>query len=419
MKTRRVVITGNGVLSCVGNNIAEFWNAVIEGHCGLGPVTRFDASEYRTQIAGEVKNFNSADYGISPKDAKRLDLFCQYAMAATTAALTDANLPENFNDSSIDPKRVGVLVSSGIGGLQTMSTQDRILTSRGPGKVSPLLIPMLIGDIASGNISMRCGARGPNFGIVSACATGSHSIGEAYWMIVRDDADIMIAGGAEATICEIGYAGFCSMKAMSQNNSDPLHASRPFDLNRDGFVMAEGAGVIIMEELEHAKKRGANILAEVVGYGCSGDAYHITSPHPEGAGAAQAIESALRHANLNIEDVDYINAHGTSTELNDKYETLAIKAAFGEYAYKVSVSSTKGTMGHGLGAAGGLETIVCAHAIKNNVVPPTINYETPDPACDLDITPNTARERKIDVALNINLGFGGHNGVIALKRFVD
>lgn len=418
MKARRVVITGNGVISCVGNNVADFWESLVQGRCGLGPVTRFDASEFRTRIAGEVKNFDPANY-MNPKEAKRLDLFCQYAIAASDEALKSAGLPEHFDGSSINPERVGVLVSSGIGGLQTMSDQDRLLVSRGPGKVSPLLIPMMIGDIASGNISMRCGARGPNFGLVSACASGCHSIGEAYWMIVRDDADVMLTGGAEATIIPLGFAGFCSMKAMSQNNDDPQHASRPFDLNRDGFVMAEGAGVLVLEELEHAKKRGATILAEVAGYGCSGDAYHITSPHPEGLGAAQAIKSALRHAGMNPEEVDYINAHGTSTELNDKYETLAIKEAFGDHAYKLSVSSTKGTTGHGLGAAGGLETIACAHTILNNLVPPTINYETPDPNCDLDITPNQARERKVDVAVNINLGFGGHNGAVILKRFVD
>ncbi len=418
MKARRVVITGNGVISCVGNSVADFWDSLVNGRCGLGPVTRFDTSEYRTRIAGEVKDFSVEKY-MSLKEAKRLDLFCQYAIAAYEEARATAGLPEHFDGSGIDPERVGVLVSSGIGGLQTMSDQDRLLVARGASRVSPLLIPMMIGDISSGNISMRCGAKGPNFGLVSACATGCHSIGEAYWMIVRDDADIMFAGGAEASVVPLGFAGFCSMKAMSQRNDDPMHASRPFDLNRDGFVMSEGAGVLVLEELEHAKKRGATILAEVAGYGCSGDAYHITSPHPEGLGAAQAIKSALRHAGLNPEDVDYINAHGTSTELNDKYETLAIKAAFGEHAYKLAVSSTKGTTGHGLGAAGGFECIACTHAILNNLVPPTINYETPDPNCDLDITPNKAKERKVDVALNINLGFGGHNGAVILKRFVD
>lgn len=416
MNNRRVVVTGYGVISCVGNGVSNFWDALVNGRCGLDKVTRFDAAEFRTQIAGEVKDFDITQY-MSAKDAKRLDLFCQYAIAASDEAMDSAKLPRELASSTIDPTRVGVLVSSGIGGLETMSDQDRVLTSRGPSKVSPLLIPMMIGDIASGNISMRYGAGGPNMGIVTACSSASHSIGEAYWMIKRDDADIMISGGSEATIIPLGFAGFCSMKAMSSRNDDPKHASRPFDANRDGFVMGEGAGVLILEELEHAKKRGATILAEIVGYGATGDAYHITSPHPEGLGAARAITMALKHAGLKPEDVDYINAHGTSTELNDKYETLAIKAALGEHAYKVSVSSTKGTTGHGLGAAGGLESIACIKAIETGIVPPTINYETPDPACDLDITPNVAKKRDIKIALNINLGFGGHNGVVAFRKF--
>lgn len=416
MNNRRVVVTGYGVISCVGNGVSNFWDALVNGRCGLDKVTRFDAAEFRTQIAGEVKDFDITQY-MSAKDAKRLDLFCQYAIAASDEAMDSAKLPRELANSTIDPTRVGVLVSSGIGGLETMSDQDRVLTSRGPSKVSPLLIPMMIGDIASGNISMRYGAGGPNMGIVTACSSASHSIGEAYWMIKRDDADVMITGGAEATIIPLGFAGFCSMKAMSGRNDDPKHASRPFDANRDGFVMGEGAGVLIIEELEHAKKRGATILAEIVGYGATGDAYHITSPHPEGLGAARAITMALKHAGLKPQDVDYINAHGTSTELNDKYETLAIKAALGEHAYKVSVSSTKGTTGHGLGAAGGLESIACIKAIETGIVPPTINYETPDPECDLDITPNVAKKRDIKIALNINLGFGGHNGVVAFRKF--
>ena len=274
---------------------------------------------------------------------------------------------------------------------------------------------MMIGDLASGNISIRYGAGGPNLGLVTACSTGCHSIGESFWCIKRDDADVMICGGAEASVVALGVAGFCAMKAMSQRNDDPLHASRPFDLNRDGFVMSEGAGVMILEELEHAKKRGANILAEVVGYGATGDAYHITSPAPDGNGGARAIRMAMRHAGLSTNEIDYINAHGTSTQLNDKFETMAIKGALGEDAYKVSVSSTKGTTGHGLGAAGGLESIACVKAIETGIIPPTINYETPDPECDLDITPNTARERKVEVALNSNLGFGGHNACVALR----
>ena len=416
MKERRVVVTGCGAVSCVGNSVPELWAAVKEGRCGLGNVTRFDTTGFRSAVAGEVKNFDVTKY-MSAKEAKRLDLFCQYAIAASDEAISQAGADFTSEDCAIDRDRVGVLVSSGIGGLASMCEQDETFLSKGPARVSPLMIPMMIGDLASGNISMRYNVRGPNFGLVSACASGCHSIGEAFWMIKRDDADMMITGGAEAAIVPLGYAGFCSMKAMSQRNDDPLHASRPFDAERDGFVMSEGAGVLVLEELEHALKRGANILAEVVGYGATGDAYHITSPHPEGQGAASAIKMALRHAGLEAEDVDYINAHGTSTELNDKYETLAIKAALKEHACKVSVSSTKGCTGHALGAAGGLESIICVQAIVNQTVPPTINYENPDPACDLDITPNVAKEREIDVALNINLGFGGHNGVVAFKRY--
>ena len=415
MDNRRVVVTGYGVISCVGNSVPDFWDALINGRCGIGPITRFDASEYRTKIAGEVKNFDFSTY-MNPKDAKRLDLFCQYAIAASDEAMASAHLPKDLRESEVNADRVGVIVSSGIGGLATMSDQDRVLLERGPSRISPFLIPMMIGDIASGNISMRYGAGGPNLGLVTACATGTHSIGESYWMIKRDDADIMICGGAEATIVPLGVAGFCALKALSTRNDDPQHASRPFDLNRDGFIMSEGAGVMILEEYEHAKKRGVPILAEVIGYGATGDAHHITAPHPEGEGMARAIRMALHHAGLNPEDIDYINAHGTSTELNDKFETLAIKAAFGNYARKVSVSSTKGATGHALGAAGGLESIACVKSIETGIIPPTINYETPDPNCDLDVTPNKAKEHNVRVALNLNLGFGGHNGVLAFRK---
>ena len=418
MSERRVVVTGTGVVSCVGNNTADFWHALVNGLCGLGYVTHFDASEgYRTRIAGEVKDLDISAY-IPAKEARRIDRFSQFAIAAADEAVQTAGLPLNLKESNIDPTRIGVLVSSGIGGLGTMVQQTLQLAEKGPAKVSPLLIPMMIGDMAAGNLSMRYGAEGPNFSVVSACASGCHSIGESYWMIKRDDADMMICGGAEATIIPVGFAGFCSMKAMSQRNEDPMHASRPFDAERDGFVMSEGSGVLVIEELEHAKARGANILAEIVGYGATGDAYHITSPHPEGDGAARAIQSALKHAGLKPEDVDYINAHGTSTPLNDKYETKAIKSALGEdVARKVAISSTKGTTGHGLGAAGGFECIACVQALINGIIPPTINYENPDPECDLNYTPNQAVEKDIKVALNINLGFGGHNGVIALKRY--
>ncbi len=418
MNKRRVVVTGCGVISCVGNDVKSFWDAVVNGRCGLGPVTRFDVSEYRTRIAGEVKDFDVCNY-LSFKESKRMDLFCHYAIAAADEAMKSAGLPTNGEWGNVDPDRVGVLVSSGIGGLETITEQCKVLLEKGPGRVSPLMIPMMISDISSGNISIRYGARGPNMAIVTACATGCHSIGESYWMVARDDADIMICGGAEASISKLGIAGFCAEKAMSTRNDDPLHASRPFDRERDGFVMSEGSGVLILEELEHAKKRGATILAEVIGYGLSGDGYHITSPAPDGNGGARAMKMAMKHAGINPADISYINAHGTSTELNDKFETLAIKAALGDAAKTVAVSSTKGVTGHGLGAAGGFESIVCVQSIVNNVVPPTINYENPDPECDLDVTPNTAREMEVKVALNSNLGFGGHNGALLFKKFED
>ena len=416
MNDRRVVITGTGIVSCVGKSVDEFWDSISNGRSGIGPITRFDASEYRARIAGEVKDFDITKY-IPFKEAKRLDLFCQYAIAAADEAMAQAGLPGDVAEHGIIPGRVGAVVSSGIGGLGTITRQQTILDARGPARVSPLLIPMMIGDLAAGNLSIRYNAQGPNMGLVTACATATHSIGEALWMIKRDDADIMIAGGAEASIVPIGVAGFCSMKALSTRNDDPQGASRPFDANRDGFVMAEGSGVLILEELEHAKKRGANIIAEVVGYGATGDAFHITSPNPEGVGAASAITTAMRHAGINPKDIDYINAHGTSTSLNDKYETKAIKRALGEAAKTVSISSTKGSTGHGLGAAGALESIACLKAIQNGLIPPTINYETLDPECDLDYTPNKAKEKDVKLALNVNLGFGGHNGALLFKRY--
>ena len=411
------MVTGYGVQSCVGCDVPTFWDSLVNGRCGLGPVTFFDATEYRTRIAGEIPDFDPTKY-MSIKEARRLDRFCQLAIAAADEALKSAGLPIDLRTApGIDPTRVGVLVSSGVGGLQTLIDQTRLLDTKGCNRVSPLMIPMMIIDLASGNISIRTGAGGPNMGLVTACSTGTHSIGEAMWMIKRGDADMMIAGGAEASVTCLGLSGFAMMKAMSTRNDDPKHASRPFDRDRDGFVLSEGAGVLVIEELEHAKKRGANILAEVIGYGATGDAYHITSPAPDGSGAARAMKMAMDHAGINPEDVTYINAHGTSTLLNDKFETMAIKAAFGEAAKRLAISSTKGTTGHALGAAGGLESIACVKAIETGIVPPTINYETPDPECDLDVTPNTAREMPVEVALNSNLGFGGHNGVIIYRKF--
>ena len=417
MSERRVVVTGYGVQSCVGCDVPSFWDALVNGRCGLGAVTFFDASEFRTRIAGEIRDFDPARY-MSPKEAKRIDRYCQLAIAAADEAMKSAGLPLDLRDGAVmDPARAGVLVSSGIGGLYTLTEQIRVLDEKGCNRVSPLLIPMMISDLASGNLSIRYGAGGPNMGLVTACSTGTHSIGESMWIIRRGDADVMICGGAEASVTEIGMAGFSSMKAMSTRNDEPLRASRPFDRDRDGFVMSEGAGVLILEELEHARRRGAAIRAEVVGYGATGDAYHITSPAPDGSGGARAMKMAMDHARLRPEEISYINAHGTSTGLNDKFETLAIKTAFGEAAKRVAVSSTKGTTGHTLGAAGGLESIACIKAIETGVVPPTINYETPDPECDLDVTPNTARELPVEVALNSNLGFGGHNGVVIYRKF--
>lgn len=410
---RRVVITGTGITSSVGNNTNDFWDSLTNGRCGIGPVTHFDCQQFRTQIAGEVKDFDISKY-IEPKEARRLDDFCKFAIASSDEAMAQAGIPNDL--SNVDPDKVGVLVGSGIGGMDTIEKQANILKDRGPSKTSPLMIPMLIVDMASGCLSMRYGAKGPNFGVVSACATACHSLGESFWIIKRGDADIMISGGAEATVTPLGFTGFCSMKAMSQRNDDPIRASRPFDAERDGFVMAEGAGVLILEEYEHAKKRGADILAELVGYGTTGDAYHITSPAPGGEGAARAMKMALGHAGISAQEIGYINAHGTSTQLNDKFETAAIKSVFGAYASDVAISSTKSMTGHALGAAGGLETIACTQVLKTGIIPPTINYENPDPECDLNYTPNSAQEKSVEYAMNINLGFGGHNAVLILKK---
>ena len=416
MDNRRVVVTGYGVLSCVGNDVPTFWDALVNGRCGIGEITRFDTSAYRTHIAGEIKDLDISSF-ISVKDARRMDLFTQYAVIATYEALKTAGL--STDPERADGDRFGCMVSSGVGGLATMGKESIVLNDRGPDRVSPFLIPMMISDMAAGTVAMRYDLRGPNLGLVTACATGCHSIGEAFWTIKHDDADVMIAGGAEASIVPLGLAGFCALKALSTRNDDPLHASRPFDRDRDGFVMSEGAGVLVLEELGHAIRRGAPIFAEVVGYGATADAYHITSPAPDGNGCARAIGMALRHAGIAPEELDYINAHGTSTSLNDKYETLAIKAALGDAVNKVAVSSTKGTTGHGLGAAGGLECIACIKSIETGIIPPTINYENPDPDCDLDITPNVARKRDVRYAMNCNLGFGGHNGTMLFKKFEE
>jgi len=409
---RRVVVTGMGVLSCLGVGKDLFWDGLINGRSGIGPITRFDASEFRCRVAGEIPDFDISDY-MSPKDAKRMDPFCHYAIAASDQAVEQSGIRE----CGLSPDRVGVLVGSGIGGISTLRIQAQILESRGPSKSSPLTVPMMIIDMAPGLVSIRHGFKGPNLAVVTACATGAHSIGEAAWIIKRGDADAMVCGGAEACVDGLGLTGFAAMRALTARNDEPTRASRPFEADRDGFVPSEGAGLLVLEELDHAKQRGAEILGEIVGYGATGDAYHITAPDAEAEGAASAIRNALRGAGIGPEDVSYINAHGTSTPLNDKGETLAIKKALGETAYKIPVSSTKSMIGHALGAAGGVESVVCLLALQNGIVPPTINYETPDPDCDLDYVPNTAREVDVRYALNINLGFGGHNSALLFKRW--
>lgn len=409
----RVVITGMGLVSPVGNDVETFWNALLTGTSGIGRVTYFDASDYPSRIAGEVKNFNPYDF-MEKKDARRMDRFVQYAVAAAKMALEDGA----FDIQSIDPDRIGVYIGSGIGGLNTWEKQHRILLERGPRRVSPFFIPMMIANMASGQVSILTGAKGPNSAAISACATGAHSIGDAYRIIQRGEADAMLAGGAEATITPIAFAGFSSMKALSTSrNDEPTKASRPFDRDRDGFVMGEGAGVVLLERLEHARARGARIYAEMVGYGMSGDAYHLTSPAPEGEGAARCMKRALVDAALQPEDVGYVNAHGTSTEYNDALETTAIKTTFGNHAYELAISSIKSMTGHLLGAAGAIEAIATALALKEQKLPPTINYETPDPECDLDYVPNAARDANIQAAISNSLGFGGHNATLAMKKY--
>ena len=410
---RRVVVTGQGIVCPLGNNVEEFWKRLIAGESGIGQVTRFDATGFDTRIAGEVRGFKPEEY-MDRKDIRRTDLFVQYAVAASTDALNQARIREG----AVDPDRFGVIVGSGIGGISTFEEQHRTLLEKGPNRVSPFFIPMMISDMASGQVSILFGAKGPNYCTVSACSSGAHAVGEAFRIIQNSEAEVMIAGGAEAPVTPISFAGFCSMKAMSTRNDDPTRASRPFDSQRDGFVMGEGAGILVLEELEHAKKRGSRILAEVVGYGATGDAHHMTAPAPEGEGAARAMRAAVRDSGLEIHAFGYVNAHGTSTPLNDKFETQAIKSVFGEHAKNVAVSSTKSMTGHLLGAAGGLETIICVIALERRILPPTINYENPDPDCDLDYVPNTARQVDVQAALSNSLGFGGHNVTLALSRYV-
>ncbi|WP_026174345.1 beta-ketoacyl-ACP synthase II [Effusibacillus pohliae] len=410
---RRVVVTGMGVISPVGNTVSAFWESLVAGKSGVGRVTRFDASEYPCQIAAEVKDFNPEDY-IDKREARRMDRFAQYAVAAAKMAMEDSKLQITEENA----ERVGVYVGSGIGGLETLMEQYQILLEKGPRRVSPFFIPMMIGDMATGQISIFFGAKGPNSSPISACATGTNAIGDAYKIIERGAADVMITGGSEATILPLALAGFSAAKALATKfNDQPEKASRPFDRDRDGFVMGEGSGILILEELEHAKRRGAPIYAEIIGYGMSGDAYHITQPAPEGEGAARAMREALLDAGIRPEEVDYINAHGTSTDYNDKFETIAIKKVFGEHAYKLAVSSTKSMTGHLLGAAGGVEAIACVKALQEQILPPTINLENPDPDCDLDYVPNEARKAKVNVVMSNSFGFGGHNASILLRKY--
>jgi 3-oxoacyl-[acyl-carrier-protein] synthase II len=409
---RRVVVTGVGAVTPVGNTAEEFWAALIQGKSGIGPVTRFDASSLPTRIAGELKGFDPLRY-IDKKDDRKLDPFLKYAIACAAMAVEDAGL----NVERVDRTRFGVLVGSGIGGITTLLETHKVLLEKGPDRVSPFFIPMLIINMASGLISMRFGARGPNSSVVTACATGNHAIGDAMRIIQRNDADVMIAGGSEAIILPLTFAGFCQMKAMSTRNDDPGRASRPFDAARDGFVCGEGGGLLVLESLDHALARDARIYAEVVGYGMTGDAHHMTAPDPEADGASRAMSLALRDAGVEPTSVGYINAHGTSTLYNDKSETMAIKRVFGDHARKLAVSSTKSMTGHLLGAAGGIEAIATAFAIHHGILPPTINYETPDPDCDLDYVPNQARKQDVEIALSNAFGFGGTNATLVLRKY--
>ncbi|MGG0680505.1 beta-ketoacyl-ACP synthase II [Bacillus altitudinis] len=411
MDKKRVVVTGLGALTPLGNDVETTWKNAVAGVSGVGPITRVDSSEYTAKVSAELKDFNIEDY-MEKKEARKMARFTQYAVVAAQKALDDSRL--EITDENAP--RVGVWVGSGIGGLETFEEQFEVYSNKGARRVSPFFVPMMIPDMATGQISIALGAKGVNSCTVTACATGTNSIGDAFKVIQRGDADAMITGGTEAPLTKMSFAGFCANKALS-TNPDPDTASRPFDKNRDGFVMGEGAGIVVLEELEHALKRGATIYAEIVGYGSTGDAYHITAPAPNGEGGVRAMKEAIRDAGLTVEEIDYINAHGTSTPYNDKFETMAIKEVFGEHANQLAISSTKSMTGHLLGAAGGVEAIFSVLAIKDSVIPPTINLETPDEECDLDYVANEARSKEVQVALSNSLGFGGHNATIIFKKY--
>ncbi|MCZ4246787.1 beta-ketoacyl-ACP synthase II [Bacillus amyloliquefaciens] len=411
MSKKRVVVTGLGALSPLGNDAETSWKNAISGVSGIGPITRVESDEYPAKVAAELKDFNVENY-MDKKEARKMDRFTQYAVVAAKMAVEDAGL--NITEE-IAP-RVGVWVGSGIGGLETLESQFEIFLTKGPRRVSPFFVPMMIPDMATGQISIALGAKGVNSCTVTACATGTNSIGDAFKVIQRGDADAMISGGTEAPLTRMSFAGFSANKALS-TNPDPKTASRPFDKNRDGFVMGEGAGIVVLEELEHALARGAKIYGEIVGYGSTGDAYHITAPAQDGEGGARAMQEAIKDAGIKPEEIDYINAHGTSTYYNDKYETKAIKTVFGDHAYKLAVSSTKSMTGHLLGAAGGIEAIFSVMAIKDGIIPPTINIETPDEECDLDYVPDKARKQDVNIVLSNSLGFGGHNATLIFKKY--
>jgi 3-oxoacyl-[acyl-carrier-protein] synthase II len=409
---KKVVVTGLGCVTPVGLNVKDTWEALLAGKSGAGPITHFDASKHKTRIAAEVKGFNGAAL-FGQREARKMDRFTQFAMASVLEAMSRANL--KVDESNRD--RVGVVIGTGIGGILTLVEQLEVLHERGPERVSPFLIPMMLSDSAAGIIAIHVGARGPNMAVVTACASGNNAIGEAREMICRGAADVMIAGGADATLTPVAIAGMNVMGALSTRNDEPQRASRPFDKDRDGFLMGEGAGVLILESLEHAQARGANILCEISGYGTTDDAYHISAPAENGAGAAISMQLALADAGLTVNDIGYINAHGTSTPLNDKSESAAIRAVFGEHAYKVPVSSTKSMTGHLLGASGALEAVICTQTLLDNILPPTINYETPDPACDLDYIPNQSRKAEPAHVISNSFGFGGHNATLIFSRF--
>ena len=412
---KRVVITGTGLTIPVGNDADTAWQALLAGKSGAARITHYELTDqFDVEFAAEVKNFDPTSV-MDRKEAKRMDRFAQLAMAASVEAMNSSGLADQLD--KLDRDRMGVLIASGIGGIATFEEQARIMVERGPSRISPFFIPMFIPDIAAGHVSMRYGMRGPNYCTVSACASSAHGIGDAFRILQRGDADVMLTGGAEATITPMAMSGFANMKALSSRNDSPETASRPFDATRDGFVMGEGAGMVVLETLEHAEKRGANIIAEIVGYGMSGDAYHLTAPAPEGAGAQLAMKKALEDAGIQTTDVDYINAHGTSTPMNDLNETLAVKKVFGDHAYKLVMGSTKSMTGHLLGAAGAVETVVCAMVTKTGKIPPTTNFSTPDPACDLNYAHNTGIERPVRYAISNSFGFGGHNVCLAVKRW--